>query len=391
MNCIPHVFKNDKTQQINILGYIDLNYLDDDFIVNYNQYIIDNNPILKKNMKFKNKKYIYEDNLYFDKNNHIDIIDMNVDEFNTKIFELLNKSIDVFFITWFRDKKNNKSRIIFIMDHSYVDGYDMVHILSSPFNYINKPMFKRETHILKTIYHYVVGTIIIIIMYLKILYKIIFSSCNNNNQNTETDYIKCKSFKLSDIKKFTKENGISINEFMYSLMIRTDKIYTNSNRKLLICSPLNIKTNDIIKFIPVCMYIDNSMDNNSLLMTVNKLFEHFKYSLYIPFVGYIFNYILDFININILSGIYDLYADNCDYIYTNIIGPSNLHEYNISECQFILTHKSNIITFNSISHNDNINIICSFKKDIIKNKILFEESIYKAYNELIDLDNGFFK
>jgi hypothetical protein len=48
--------------------------------------------------------------------------------------------------------------------------------------------------------------------------------------------------------------------------------------------------------------------------------------------------------------------------------------------------RGNGISFNVISCENNINIVCSFKKNKIKDKSRFENCIYKAYNSLIQMD-----
>jgi hypothetical protein len=81
---------------------------------------------------------------------------------------------------------------------------------------------------------------------------------------------------------------------------------------------------------------------------------------------------------------YKYFVDNVDYMLTNVIGPKidNIH-LKITDSHFITTAKSKEIIFNIISSGDKMNITCSFKKGIVKNKKRFERCIYKAYKQLI--------
>ena len=94
---------------------------------------------------------------------------------------------------------------------------------------------------------------------------------------------------------------------------------------------------------------------------------------------------LAYINIKLLSYFYDNVIINSNYIYSNIIGPNiDKMSLNITDFKFLLTAKNSAIVFNAISSKNNVNIICSFKKGSIKDKLLFEEAIYKAYDDLMN-------
>ena len=71
-------------------------------------------------------------------------------------------------------------------------------------------------------------------------------------------------------------------------------------------------------------------------------------------------------------------------MFSNIIGPSfNNLNINITDIHFLTNTKNTEIIYNIISSGHNINIICSFKNGIIKDKKQFEQCIYEAYNILV--------
>jgi hypothetical protein len=105
---------------------------------------------------------------------------------------------------------------------------------------------------LNSIYYYTIGTFILFITTILILLKNLFTfnktnKTNKTNVNILTDYIICKSLSLDEIKQFAIENNITINDFLYALMIKTDKIYTKKERIIQTVSPINVsKINKII-------------------------------------------------------------------------------------------------------------------------------------------------
>ena len=106
----------------------------------------------------------------------------------------------------------------------------------------------------------------------------------------------------------------------------------------------------------------------------------------------IINQLTPYISVDILSFFYNSTIYNSHYIYSNIIAPpikeiNKQHKINLTDIHFLLTSKMDEITFNIISCNDKINLICNFKKGRIKNKKRFEKCIYKAYNQLMNINN----
>jgi hypothetical protein len=90
-----------------------------------------------------------------------------------------------------------------------------------------------------------------------------------------------------------------------------------------------------------------------------------------------------------LSKYYKKYIEKSNYIYSNIIGPSFENApFKISNIQFLTTAKNKEIIYNIISSNNNINIVCSFQENIIKDKKRFEQCIYESYNSLLRNDNN---
>ena len=393
-NSITKVLSNDINNSFSILTYLDFDKkLSHEFILNYANNIVNNNPILKTVIVKQNNNFFFKNIDNFNINNHIIIKYIEKESFNESIHYILNTSFEQnsFLIVCYIDKSINVSRFYFKINHAYTDGYGLINMLTKPFIKIDHiPDFKRKTTISNTIYHYIIGTILLLVMNIKIFLKIVFDNKNNKVfDDTTTDFIICKPFMLDKIKKFALNNGITINDFLYSLMIKTDKLYFKKNRIIQTCSPINVsKLSSTNNMCPIFNSINNSLDKNTLIQKVHNTFDNFKYSLFIPFLSLIINNILPYINIEIVSFLYESIIYNCDYIYSNIIGPS-INEINIKDkldlnnIHFLTKSKGNGITFNIISCENKINIICSFNKGKIKDKKRFEKCIYRAYSSLI--------
>lgn len=396
-NYISKILHKDKDDSYSILTYIDI---DEEVSLNFiNEYInefIKNNPILKKQFVEKDKLIFLDDIKLFKIEKYYTVKYTKQKNFDKKIHKNLNIEFDKN-VKWkflcYIDKKNKKTRLFFKIHHAYVDGYTLINMLLNDKNSNKNDIvkkFKRKTDFWRTIYYYLVGTIILIISNVKIITNTIFNLIGKTEKTKtkkeKTDYIICKPLNLEEIKIFSKKKDITVNDFLYSLMIKTDKLYTNKEKLISTCSSINVSgTKNTNNMCPIFNQISNSLDNNKLLKTVNSTFNNFKFSLFIPILAFIINNIVSYIDIFFLSIFYDNYTNNSDYIYSNIIGPSCKNiSVKITNIHFLTTHKNKEIIYNIISNDNNINIICTFQKNVIKDKKKFEDCIYETYKNLIN-------
>lgn len=305
----------------------------------------------------------------------------NFDMYTDKMLNLQFGTKSKWFFHCIADKDSKKYRIYFKIDHSYADGYKIIEMLMTPLNLTDtSKIFKhRTTNIMDTLYYMIFGTIVLFINFFKILVESLLLS-RKPSENGKTEHLQCKHFKLSEIKRIAYDNKITVNDFLYSLLIKTDSLYTNARRHIVISSPINISGSKHLNNVaPVINKIRNTMKNKELFDNIHTIFDSYKYSLYIPLFSFILHYILPFLPFALQTHMYNSLIQRCDYIYSNIIGPS--HEM-IEDIHFLTLAKDKEIVFNIISSNDNINIICSFKEGVIGDKKRFEECIYKAYESL---------
>ena len=396
-NWVSKLFYKNADNSFFIIIYIDINeILTNEFIVNYINEIVSKNDILKKTIIEKKNSLFLNDVKSYNIDDYIKIKYTDFNKFNNYINDLLNSNFDKelkWESLWCVDKNTNQTRFYFKIHHSYVDGYKLINIIMSPFKRddITKK-FKRQTNIFNKIYYILVGTILLIITNLIIIFKSLFNLYNlfnydTNNEHLTNDFIICNALNFNKIKIFTMKHNITINDFLYSLMIKADKLYRGKEKNLIISSPINTsgikeQTNN---FCFVLNSINNSYDDASLLKKVHTTFNFFKYSLFIPILNFIVNNVFYFANIKPLLEIYNRVCNNFDYVYSNIIGPQT-KDFNIKivDMHFIIAPKNTEIVYNIVSSNEeNINIICSFKKGTVQNKKRFKKCIYKAFKELI--------
>lgn len=390
---ISKIMCKDSQNGYSVLGYIDTNLeFTEATIEDFLNVIIQKFPIMKQYIveKDSNSDVFLEYDTEFNMKNHYKIIYDTYEKFDTYTDKILNLAFETksrWFLHCIIDKDSKKYRICFKIDHSYADGYKIIEMLMCPLKLTDtSKIFKpRTTNMLNTLYYMIFGTVVLFINFFKILLESLLLP-HTPSEPRKTDHVRCKPFKLSDIKGISYENKITVNDFLYALLIKTDYLYTNTKRDIVICSPINISGSKHLNNIaPVINKIRNTMENKELLDNIHTVFDSYKYSLYIPIFSFILQYILPLIPFALQTHAYNSIIQRCDYIYSNVIGPS--HE-NIEDIHFLTLAKDKEIVFNIISCDDNINIICSFKEGVIGDTARFEECIYAAYESLSSLSKA---
>jgi hypothetical protein len=253
-----------------------------------------------------------------------------------------------------------------------------------------KPNFKRNpNNLLDKLYYFIIGTILLIIINIKIIWKLFFIKKDTGNNSTNTmKNIHCGAIKLDQIKNITTKYNVTVNTFLYALMIKTWYNYNEtSTDNVMSISTININNN------PSSIYNTNNIffvfsetskcnDNAILLKKIDDLFNLYKFSPFISITNKLLSYLLPYISEDFQSHrCNDLFC-NVNLSFSNIIGPT-IKNANFTNIQFSTVTKNNEICFNMISYNDEININVSFRKNLIKHKPLFISCFQRAYNSLI--------
>lgn len=393
-NYVSKILFKDTDTSYAVVAYCDFDKeLTKEDIRIYLNTIVEKNEILKRRIIEKDSQLYIEvlDSIDIEEYYTIDYTSEN--EFLNKTTIVLNEPFKPDAPWQFRfyiDSEAKKSRGYFKIHHAYADGYQLSKTLVSP--YTDKDItkqFKRVSTIFNTIYYYIVGTISLCIMNLQFILKVISSNVVQKESEAETDHIESKGFSLEKIKEFTKKHSITVNDFLYSVMIKTDYLYTGKGRILTSVSPINISgTKDINNICPLFLRSNTDQSNSSLLKSVHEIFNSCKYSLFIPCLTLLVNTVTNWLSDDTLYSVYSSVTSNYDYAYSNMICPeSNDIDKgffrNINNIHFLSAAKNREIIVSCISYKDTIHIMYSFKKGSIKDKARFEQCVYDAYDSLI--------
>ena len=398
-NYVSKLYFCDSAESYSIVTYIDIDAIvEPSFIQEYMNDLVEKNSILKKTIKDENNSLIFNTSNNFKIEEHYCIKYIKSKKFKFYINKLINEKFNMevkWKFIWCIDKKSKKTRCYFKIHHAYADGYNVINILTSPFKedgVDNSKKLKRKTNFLDTIYYYFIGTIILIILNIKILLKYLYnknhSSVTNDTNSSSNNYVILKKIKLKELKYYTKKNNITINDFLYFLMVKTDKMYRGYEKELHTISVVNIsgikETNNMC---PIINRINNSKSSNYLKSSIHNFFENLKYSLFIPLSHFIITNVSKNISSCNLVNLFDNFLNDTDYVFSNVIGPdikSNYY-YPIKSIHFLTTPKNNEIVYNIISCGDYINIICTFKSNsFIQDKKKFKNCFYKTYTDIMN-------
>lgn len=405
---VTKCFCSDKNNMYNMLSILDFDEIwNKDLFVNYLNELIDKNTILQNYIEQK------DDNFYWVKDSNLDF---NIDNFyiikpeNYKNFEnattrVLNDEFSSKYrwhFTVLNDYTNNKSRIYLKIDHSYCDAYNLISMLTIPLkpNY-QIPDFKRKpNNLLDQLYYFIIGTILLIIINVKIIWKLFLKKKYGGNKinysNDKMKNIHCSVIKLNIIKNITSKYKITINTFLYALMVKTWYNYNKKNSDNVVSiSPINTNrtptnmynTNNIFfMFTEVTKYDDNVM----LFKKIEEQFNLYKFTPFIPITNKMLLYLLPYVSQDFQTQMCDELFYNVNLAFTNVIGPKFDDDkcnrfVKVKNLQCSTVTKNNEICFNMMSFNDKININVSFRENLIKHKTRFRKCFQRAYNSLIAL------
>jgi len=396
-NYLSNTLYSDTQEDLHaILVYADINtVLPEEQFTDMLMRCITMNPILNKCFTSINGTLYLEDDTSLTIEDNYCIKQMSSEEFDNEAYAMLNKPLTMkkkWFCLYCFDQIENKSCIFFKINHAYADGYQLMKILSSIFSVEEENItdrFKRTApNPCNQLYYLIIGTILLLFrtsyFLCKMLKNYLFTNKANAKANApiESDCILCKPFDFDEIKAFTKRENITVNDFLYSLMIKTSYLY-NGEKRIYAGTPFNVsKMSSNNNFIPIALNIKNNLDSKTLLTQVHEMFNCCKYSMFIPLVHYAMSIIYTFLPMSMCSSAHHCIFENIDYNYTNIICPDSKRFPIVANARFLTTTIKKEICFNINSFGSTINIICTFKKGVVGDKKRLEECIYEAYNNL---------
>ena len=213
--------------------------------------------------------------------------------------------------------------------------------------------------------------------------KNIKTACNKKN----IDFFECQPLHLQTIKCISKLKGVSVNDFMYAIMVRADHLYYQTERSLTTLMPFSLKNIGDVRtqsnhFLPIVNIIGNHLTCTSLLHRVRHVFNCYKYSSFVKLFSLGVYLISRFIGWHVFS-IYNNSPSSIDYFFSNIIGPDLTNTY-ATDFKFFVLPTKNEVLFNVTSSANNMNITCTyFDHGKCIDKERFRKCVYDAYIQLI--------
>lgn len=394
---VTNVMYEMNNQSYDILTYIDISsVITEDLLSSTLARTIQKHRILKSYIYKENNKLFVIEDTEFNPNDHVEIEYKSQTKFHEKTQYLLNSSFNTkskWKLLVLIDKTLEKSRVVFKINHAYADGHQVIKILTSVISISTLAgedvtiKFKRQTSWSDKLYQLFIGTLLLILSYIQYFFISVLKSFipTVSLEDQPTDTLECKPFNLQKIKEITAKHSITVNDFLYACMIRTDYLYTQKKREVYTVSAINVSnTDDLNNIAPLFLNIDNALESAELFQEVHSMFNRCKYSGFIPlFSGFLY-VITPFVPIKLISLFYNITTNGSDYMYSNIIGPDiDALSIPITDIHFATVAKNREIIFNIISCKDKVNIICSFKKGRIEDKERFQSCIEEAYKSLL--------
>jgi hypothetical protein len=381
---------SDESTAFNILTYIDFTKrFTDDEILNYMNTIVQKNPILQQRIYSSGGNHYLEKVDSFDLQDQYAMVELSSEDFDCQIEKEVNTGFQTelqWKFIWCVNTLTQKHRLIFKIHHSYADGYRLIEILTSPFsNKDQMKRFERKTTFFNALYYIIFGTISIVFMILYFFLQVALNTKKEKYINKKTVIISCKAFSFHKLHTVAKQHKIKVNDLLFSILVRTDKLYYQLDRNILSVSPINVSKDELTNnMMPVFITLQNTYESSELYRKIHEIFNCFKYSAFMPLFKMIILFAMKILPMQYFNLFYEVILEQSDYIYSNIIGPprKDIHP-DIEDIHFVTKAKDHEIIYNIISYEDKINIVLSFQEGVIQDKVRFEECIYKAYEELI--------
>jgi hypothetical protein len=408
----------------NIIAQVDFDdSFDNSVCIQIIKTLVEQNPVLQHYIVTRDNANFWQKDDSYCMDDMFTSCQMKFKNFDKEINAIINTPIETqckwhFYV--FNDNKTKCSRVYLKIAHIYCDGYKLIDILAKCLScdYV-APDFKRIHNTTKTItdkvYYLVLGTIMLLITNIQIIWRWFIrpkisrlinnltsntqSSCMNDgppsNCKSSVDYVSCPPIDLDLVKACAKKNGITINDMLFAVTVKT-MYYYNKKRKgdFLAGVPIQLNKNsmnahfDTNNIFGLTIKANCYCDNNTLLQNIHHQFNLNKYSAYIPIAHKISNVCANYISKDTLYNIISSCEPNIDIKYTNVIA-NNFYTKNnsiippIKNLQFYTMPSLNSSCFNIMSFQNQINCNITFNSHAIKNKKRLKRCFLKACRNLM--------
>jgi len=425
MTGLDKFFILEKKQPCYIISYVDVDIvICEDQMRNCILDSYDKTHILQNKLYIENGQVVSNKYNQFNIDEHYEMKYIDSEHFRSYIKKLANNNtnncgktlLDWYFVCCV-DKTAKKTRIYMKINHSKCDGILLMNVVKNSLLFkmhtpkinedickeLKQPPYNKNISVCDKIYYHTVGFVLLFILNIKVVLKLAVcyfrNTLNNTLKNTLKNnddsvsgnekkrirYIECNPLSLIKLKAVSKYKNITINDLLFSIMVRADNLYYKKKRELVILCPFSSKNLDNSQkannnFVPIAVTVSNYLDKESIIKKVSTTLNSYKHSSFVLCLYKLISLLNSYININIFS-LYSNGPSCVDYVFTNMIGP-DISGGQLTDIHFFITPRNNEMIYNTISAGNKLNIICSFIDETI-NKSLFEKCIYEAYKEMV--------
>jgi hypothetical protein len=425
-NYINDALYNNNNNLYNIIAQVDFDdSFDNSACIQVIKTLVEQNPVLQHYIVTRDNTNFWVKDDTFCIDDMFTSCQMKFKNFDKHTQPIINAPIITqckwhFFV--FNDDTTKCSRVYLKIAHIYCDGYKLIDILAKCLNCdYTPPEFKRIHNTTQTIrdkiYYLLFGTIMLLITNIQIAWRWFIrpkisrlinkftsntqSSCMNEEMQSDpklkssVDHVSCPPIPLDVVKTCAKKNGITINDLLFAVTVKT-MYYYNKKRKgeFLVGVPIQLNKNstnahfDTNNVFGLLVETNCYCDNNALLQNIHQQFNLNKYSAYIPIAHKMTNVCAKYIPNHALYNIISTCEPNIDITYTNMIANSICTKNNsvippIKNLQFYTMPLLNAPCFNIISFQNHINCNITFNSGVIKHKKRFKRCFLKAFRNLI--------
>lgn len=384
--------------------------------------LVEQNPVLQHYIVTRDNTNFWKKDDAFCIDDMFTYTQMKSKKFDKHIHPIINAPITTS-CKWhcfvFNDDTTKCSRVYLKIAHIYCDGYKLIDMLAKCLNCdYTAPDFKRihnaKHSITDKVYYLVLGTIMLLISNLQIMWRLFIRPkisrlinkltsnmqvpINNELQSkckTNVDYISCPPISLDVVKASAKKYGITINDLLFGITVKTMYYYNKKQKdKFLVSSPIQVNNNstnahfNTNNAFGLLTEANCYCDNNTLLQNIHHQFNLNKYSAYIPIAHKLTNMYAKYIPKETFYNVIPHVLSKIDIKYTNVIA-NNIHTNAnsimppIKNLQFYTMPELNSSCFNIMSFQNHINCNIAFNSDVIKNKKRLKRCFLKACRNLM--------
>ena len=295
-------------------------------------------------------------------------------------------------------KKSKKSFILWKCNHIYGDGFLMSQYMkhfadNCTFKYPSRK--KRSPSLFKKIYALIYS--IFSLLYFLLFYrksKIIIDL--PSAKRDKVCFYKCKQWKLDEVKKLKNRYGVTINDLLYTILLKSLQRYSSSlSASLSSLTIFNLRnyTQDYVKIeaqennIGFISLSHNMKEEtiHELLQNNHKKMSYYKSSLIAPLIAWVLRHLYS-LSPQLVVQIMEYITDKSTF------GISNFQTFSDEQTiqGFPITNISNMVypyrlgsLFTIVSYGNNITLNMMYRKRNFADPKKFIECLEKTYDELL--------